>query len=102
MVSLMKLLQSFNQKEVSPIDFDEVKEAINNVTKMGSKKHGINTWLDPANKSLQHISNHNSMFHHLSESFTGKIKDDESGIHPLIHLAWRALAEYYRQKNNIS
>lgn len=67
----------------------------------GAAKHGPNTWLRPDNASLQHVSNHNSMFHHLADSYNNITEDHESGLHPLLHLACRALMEYTRWKRGI-
>ena len=83
---------------LSPIDFNGVLLALNKVTATGAEKHGMNSWMDPMNNSLEHIANHNSMFHHLAESFAGHTCDKDSGVHPLIHLAWRALAAYHMEQ----
>lgn len=52
---------------------------------------------------FDHDRNSNSMFHHLSESYVGQTEDRESKLHPLLHLACRALMEYtvhVREKRN--
>ena len=64
------------------------------VTDLGGSKHGYGTWKDINNPSLQHNSNCASMFRHLAEVQTGVQYDPESGVDPLLHLAWRALAAY--------
>ena len=37
------------------------------------------------------------MFSHLSKWKHGDLKDKDSGSHPLVHLAWRALAIAYQE-----
>lgn len=71
------------------------------VLEMGAKKHGANNWLDPNGKKADHKSMHDSMFHHLAESFSGSRKDTESGLDPLLHLACRALMSYTRKKRGL-
>jgi hypothetical protein len=71
-----------------PIEFNDV----NKVLEFGAEKYGANTWLE--GNHFGHTSNHNSMFHHLAESYANVSKDLESDLHPLLHLACRALMEY--------
>jgi len=71
------------------------------VFEMGAKKHGFNSWLDPYNNSLQHESNCDSMFHHLADHRAGINNDHQSGLHPLLHLATRAIMKYTRIKRGI-
>ena len=71
------------------------------VFKMGDKKHGYKSWLDPSNPSLQHKSNHASMSRHTAEHYCGVEADEESGLDPLLHLATRALMKYSRKKRNL-
>lgn len=58
----------------------------------GAEKYGANAWL--RGEHFDRKSNHASMFRHLAEDYTGKVRDDESGLHPLYHLLTRALMEY--------
>ena len=67
------------------------------VMRQGANKHGIGSWLDPNNPSLQHKANHASLFRHLSESYCGKKEDDDSGVDPKVHIAIRCLMAYYRE-----
>lgn len=61
------------------------------------KGYEPNGWLNDKNSPrMSHKENHDSMFHHLAESFNGAVKDGDSGIHPLLHLATRALMGYTR------
>ena len=62
----------------------------------GAAKHGENSWLEPDNKSLEPKANHASMSRHLAEVYSGVTKDKESGLHPALHLATRALMMYTR------
>lgn len=71
------------------------------VIEMGAIKHGNKNWLDPNGKKSSHKEMHDSMFHHLAESYSGKIRDNESGLHPLLHLACRALMCYTRHARGI-
>ena len=66
------------------------------VLEFGAEKHGKSNWLDPNGKKSSFVQMHNSMFHHLSESFSGHRIDLESGLDPLLHLACRALMLYTR------
>lgn len=70
---------------------------LNEVTHFGGQKHGYKSWKDADNPSLEHKANCSSMFRHLAAHYAGE-ELDESGSHHLLHLAWRALAEYERLK----
>lgn len=82
------------------------------VIAMGSKKYALNNWLLPTGKRNSEKEMHDSMFHHLAESYTKgqelvnvhkldptfnitahrkTIADAESGLSPALHLATRAL-----------
>ena len=71
----------------------------------GAIKHGGNNWLEKDGKKSSFKEMHDSMFHHLSESlsqgFSGKRGDKESGRDPLLHLACRSLMMYTRIKRNL-
>lgn len=71
------------------------------VLEMGAKKHGMNNWLEVKGKKSSHEEMHNSMFHHLAESFANIRADHESGLDPLLHLACRALMQYTRIKRGL-
>lgn len=66
-------------------DFEKVLE-------FGATKYGANTWLK--GEHFTHRDNHASMSRHLAEGYMGVTKDKESGLHPYLHLACRALMEY--------
>ena len=72
------------------------------VLEMGAKKHGAHNWLKPNGSKSSHTQMHDSMFHHLSDSYVGKTQDEESGYHPLLHLACRALMYYTREKRGLN
>lgn len=74
---------------------------VEKVLEMGAKKYAPNDWLKSDGKCANIRSMHDSMFHHLAESFCGKLKDGESGLDPLLHLACRALMCYARRKRGI-
>jgi len=73
----------------------EIPEEFNDVIRvleMGAIKYGANSWLKGIH--FNHRDNHASMSRHLAEAYVGQTKDAESGLHPLLHLATRALMEY--------
>ena len=88
------------EKEILDM-FPNAIAALEKVTSLGAVKHGKGSWAKPENPSLQTVANSNSMFHHLAEHFMGLDKDPESGVDPLLHLAWRALAKYERKVQGI-
>jgi len=69
----------------------------------GATKHGVSSWKDTDNPSLQHTANHNSLFHHVAESYSGVTVDKDSGQHPLSHVVLRCIMDYYRrEKENLN
>jgi hypothetical protein len=71
------------------------------VLKMGAEKYKPRDWEKSHGSVVTHDANHNSMFHHLAESYTGATEDEESELHPLLHLACRALMGYTRYKRGL-
>lgn len=78
------------------------------VLEFGAEKYEANGWLEPDAYKMDHKSNHDSMFHHLAESYVlmevpgiETRQDMESGLDHLLHLACRALMEYTRMKRGI-
>lgn len=67
----------------------------------GAKKYSANGWLEPDGVGTSHKSMHDSMFHHLSESYCHSKADKETGLDPLLHLACRALMCYTRKKRGV-
>lgn len=80
-----------------PLEFDDYKEILEH----GAAKHGSNNWLEPNGSKSSFKEMHDSMFHHLAESFAGQRVDHESGLDPLLHLITRAQMMYTRLKRNI-
>jgi len=66
---------------------------IEKVLEFGATKYGPNNWLHEGVKS-DFTSMHNSMFHHLADSWAGERRDHETKLDPLLHLATRALMMY--------
>lgn len=66
---------------------------LSKVTGDGSKKRQAGRkppwWID--------VSHEAAIFSHLNKWKHGEQKDAESGAHPLVHLAWRALALAYQE-----
>ena len=84
------------------------------IIKMGAEKYALNNWLEEDGKKASEKDMHDSMFHHLSQSFSeGQVAlrlrepvkemtvDMESGMDPLLHLACRALMLYTRRQRGI-
>lgn len=46
-------------------------------------------WRDPSHEA--------AVFSHLNKWKHGEKEDPDSGVHPLVHLAWRALAIAYQE-----
>jgi hypothetical protein len=65
------------------------------VTRDGGKKRAAGTkppwYADDAHEP--------AIFSHLNKWKHGERHDPDSGSHPLVHLAWRALANAYRETN---
>jgi LytS/YehU family sensor histidine kinase len=88
------------RKEVRELLQDVESDLYLNMLK-GAIKHGTSSWKDPNNISLSHKPNHSSIFRHLAESYSGKQADDDSGLHPAVHLVTRGLMLLYRNKRGI-
>lgn len=85
------------QKEPITVMFAEALEDMEKVSDLGGVKHGYGSWKNYDNPSLQHKANCASMFRHAAEVSCGIEEDPESGMDPLLHLAWRAMAAYTRK-----
>lgn len=80
-----------------PTEQDKVIEVfsamLRDATRDGGRKRaaGIKPpwWRDPAHEP--------AVFSHLSKWKHGEQRDGDSGAHPLVHLAWRALAIAYQE-----
>lgn len=66
-------------------------------------KYPENNWLREGSKAINSDSRSMcaSMFRHLAEASTGRKKDKDSGLHPLLHLASRAMMLYVRKKRGL-
>src|SRR3990167_8830491 len=84
----------------TPTPRDEQTEILNTfrsmlqtVTADGARKRAAGlkpSWkIDPSHEA--------ALFSHLSRWKHGEKKDPDSGVHPLIHLAWRALARAWQE-----
>ena len=89
-----------DKKKPSELWKDEFYE-VDKVLKMGAEKYEIDDWLKEEGHVISPKKNHDSMFHHLAESFVGRIKDKESELHPLLHVACRALMGFTRYKRGL-
>jgi hypothetical protein len=93
-----------NNREANLTDFivpDEMQD-FKKVMAFGiSKGYEPDSWLLKNGAKTSSKDMHDSMFHHLAESFAGQTKDKESGLDPLLHLACRALMLYTRRQNGI-
>jgi hypothetical protein len=81
---------------IQPEMFDFLK-----IVSMGAKKYAMNNWLESNGKRSSEKDMHDSMFHHLAESFAGQRQDKDSKLDPLLHLACRALMLYTRRQRGI-
>ncbi len=93
-------LAGINVKDVYKM-FPEAFRDMQKVVDLGGSKYGYGSFLDSDNPSLQNKANHASMSRHLAEGFMGVTKDSESGVHPYLHLALRALMAYTRHTRGI-
>jgi hypothetical protein len=66
---------------------------LGSVTKDGGKKRASGEkppwWVDGSHEA--------AMFSHINKWKHGEKADKDSGAHPLVHLAWRALAIAYQE-----
>lgn len=84
-----------------PTEQDKVIEVfsamLRDATRDGGRKRaaGIKPpwWRDPAHEP--------AVFSHLSKWKHGEQRDGDSGAHPLVHLAWRALAIAYQETRGL-
>lgn len=74
---------------------------IEEVMEFGATKHGDMNWTQVDGTKSSHKEMHDSMFHHLAESFTNNRQDSETGCDPLQHLATRAVMTLWRKKRGL-
>lgn len=75
-----------------PQEFHDVYQVLTS----GAKKYGANSWLK--GEHFNPRDNYASICRHAAELYTGKAKDDETGLHPALHIACRALMQYTLDK----
>lgn len=72
---------------------DTFRQMLWDATKDGGKKRAAGTkppwYIDQSHEA--------AIFSHLNKWKHGERKDKDSGAHPLVHLAWRALAIAYQE-----
>jgi len=84
--------------ELIPDEFYDVGLVLN----FGATKYEPRNWEEKNGIKADFKQQHDSMFHHLAESFAGWSRhDQESDLDPLLHLACRALMCYTRIKREI-
>jgi hypothetical protein len=94
----------FSKKDMVKPDREELEDFtryINEVLEFGAMKHGELNWKLPNGKKSSHEDMHNSMFHHIAQSYAGTTHDKETGFHPLAHAACRCLMQLYRINHNL-
>jgi hypothetical protein len=91
----------FPKKEEKNLVPEEFMKYLNDVLLFGAVKHGDFNWQNPNGKKSSREDMHNSMFHHIAESYAGKTHDMETGHHPLAHAATRCLMQLYRINHNL-
>ena len=73
----------------------EFQHMLRSATRDGGKKRARGAkppwWRDDAHEA--------AIFSHLNKWKHGEKVDKDSGVHPLVHLAWRALAIAYQETN---
>lgn len=73
------------------------------VIENGAKKYSLNGWLQPNGKNCSEKDMHDSMFHHLAESFVlPDGSDKDSGLSALLHLQCRAAMIYTRRSKGLT
>jgi len=74
------------------------------IVSLGAKKYAMDNWLEEDGKRSSEKEMHDSMFHHLAESFVGGATalDSESKKDPLLHLQCRAAMLHTRRFRNIT
>jgi hypothetical protein len=87
---------------MSKVDIPKEFLDVIKVLEFGAGKYEAEGWLLPNAPKMDHKSNHDIMFHHLSESYSspGSL-DEESYLEHLLHLACRALMGYTRLEREI-
>lgn len=81
--------------------FNKYMKDIHEVSEYGARKHKGDGWLDEDGATMDNRSQLKSKASHAADSYMGVTEDHDSGLHPDLHLAWRAIASYIRFKEGI-
>jgi hypothetical protein len=73
---------------------DVFAEMLSKPTRDGGRKRAAGTKI-PLTEDPDH---EDAMYRHLGRYERGEWVDEDSGAHPLVHVAWRALALAYQQR----
>ncbi len=73
-------------------EFDDVYK----VFEAGAAKHGDLNFLEANGSRCSHKDMHDSMFHHLAQSYAGNRLDKETQLDHLLHLITRGMIAYTR------
>ncbi len=79
---------------LAPVEFDDVILALMN----GAKKYEAHGW--ETGKEFSRAANIASIKRHIREYLIGQMRDKESGLHPFLHVACRALMQYTLDKRD--
>lgn len=71
------------------------------IVMFGAEKHGALNFLEPDGSKSSKKDMYASMFRHLAQASTGCTQDEDTDLHPLLHLIARAQMMYTRQKRGI-
>jgi hypothetical protein len=85
------------QKEYGIPEFLDFYE----IVAFGAEKHGAFNFLEPSGSKSSKKDMYASMFRHLAQASTGCTQDEDTDLHPLLHLIARAQMMYTRQKRGL-
>lgn len=87
------------QEQQFLMPFESALKGVCRILELGAKKYGMNNWLQTNGTKSSSEAMHNSMFHHIAQSYCGLLEDEESHEDPLLHATTRAMMMYViRQK----
>ena len=67
----------------------------------GAQKYGLDGWLDPEGVKTSKKDQVKCFASHAAEYYSGVTEDDESGLHPSLHIMCRAFMVYVRYKEGL-
>jgi len=82
--------------ELMPVEFDDVVLVLMN----GAEKYEAHGWEQGI--AFERETNLASIKRHITEYRSGLFKDNDSGLHPLLHAACRCLMQYTMDKRAFS